>query len=831
MVTPADLDRFFYGAENVLSETDPALELPEQDRWAAAIYGKQRDHSGALREGVCETLVLLSVHGNNLFQGRLGIDVESRVALLIRTLLTPLTLEKLLSHDRNLPRYAEAAPEEFLRIIEGDLGREDPVVFGVLKPVDSGSIWGSPSRTGLLWALECLAWHPRNLPRVTRILAQLSRSKIEDNWTNKPIASLQAIFRSWMPQTAASLEQRIKGLEMLARDFPSVAWQIALEQVKPGSKIGSNSYRPRWRSDASGAGQVVARSIMHEFARTALDLMVAWPYHDENTLGDLVESLQGMSEEYHTKVWDLINQWTGTAGEAAKAALRERIRRFAFTRHGRRLKLGEATRDRAREAYESLRPHDPVIRHGWLFADEWVQESADELGEELFDFRKRDELIDQLRREAMTEIWGGSGFEGIRRLLSDAGAAGTVGRYAATCISAEERQAEFIRYCLGLTGDLRSKADSCVQGFLLAFDDDRRTAILRGAAERLSGADQPRLFMCAPFREATWRLVDRYGADTRTAYWNDVHPTWARPTPAELTEIIDRLLAAKRPRAAFHAVHMSFDDIETSRLKRLLRDVATVNAEPAGHFKLDRYHISEALSSLDGRAGVTRDEMAQLEFLFIDALDHGGHGIPNLERQIAESPAVFAQAVALAYKRADGGEDPPESRIDNSEQRVAAAMAAHSLLDQIGRIPGTDEGGRIDSAALSDWLADVRRLCREQARLVFGDQCLGQVLAKAPKGDDGVWPCQAVCEAMEEIASPEIAKGFQIGVQNSRGIHWRGEGGEQERELAATYRAWAERLRFDYPYVGGVLEEIASSYEREAGWQDSEASIRKRLRH
>ena len=830
MVTPADLERFLDAAEYVLSESDPALELPEQDRWAAALYGKKRDHSGALREGFCETLVVLSVHGNNLFRDRLGIDVESRVALLVNKLLTPLTLEKLLSHDCDLPRYAEAAPEEFLRTIEGDLRRDDPVVFGLLKPVDSGSFWGSPSRTGLLWALECLAWKPQSLPRVTRILAQLSRPRIDDNWTNKPDASLQAIFRSWMPQTAASIEQRIKALEMLVRDFPDIAWHIALEQIKPGSKIGHNSYRPRWRSDASGAGQVVTRREVYEFSRKALDLMIAWPAHDEETLGDLVESLQGMPEEDQTRVWDLIDQWAGAAGEAAKAALRERIRRFAFTRRGRHRKLGEATRDHAREVHESLRPLDPVIRHGWLFADQWVEESADEFEEEDFDYRKRDERIDRLRREAMAEIWTERGFDGVHELLSGSGAAGTVGRYAATCISNDKQRVDFIRRCLSLADDLRSKAQWCVQGFLFAVEDDRRTAILQAAAEGLSAAEETRLLACAPFQESTWRLVDGYGDDIRAAYWNDVFPSWGQHTPGELTEMIDRLLDAKRPRAAFHAVHMNFKDIETSRLKRLLRDVATVNAEPAGHFKLDRYHISEGLDSLDGRAGVTRDEMAQLEFLFIDALDRNEHGIPNLESQIADSPAIFVQAVALAYKRSDGGEDPPEWRIENPEQKVAVATAANHLLDRVRKIPGTDENGRIDAAALGAWLADVRRLCREHARADIADQCLGQLLAKAPGGENGLWPCEAVCQAMDEIASPEIAKGFHVGVHNSRGAHWRGEGGEQERELAARYRAWAERLHFDYPYIGGVLEGIASSYEREAGWQDSEARITKRLR-
>jgi hypothetical protein len=221
--------------------------------------------------------------------------------------------------------------------------------------------------------------------------------------------------------------------------------------------------------------------------------------------------------------------------------------------------------------------------------------------------------------------------------------------------------------------------------------------------------------------------------------------------------------------------------------------------------------------------------MAQLEFLFIEALDDSKHGIPNLESQITQSPAVFVQAVALAYNRSDEGEDPPEWRIDNPEQRVAVALAAHHLLDQMTKIPGRDENGKIDAAALAAWLAEVRRLCREYARANIGDHRLGQLLAKAPEGENGMWPCEEVCEAMEGIASLEIGRGFYIGVRTSRGAHFRGEGGEQERELAAKYRAWAERLHFDYPYVGGVIEGIAASYEREAGWQDSQAKITKRL--
>jgi addiction module HigA family antidote len=832
-VTEKDLAEFFTLAEYVLSESDPALDLPEDQRWAAAIYGKLRDHSAALREGVCETLVILSVHGSNLFKDRLGIDVDARVCQLIHRLLSPLTLEKLMSHDRDLPRYAEAAPEAFLNLIETDLKQAHPVVLGLLKPASSGLFGGCP-RTGLLWALECLAWKPQNLPRVSAILAQLSRTTINDNWANKPIGSLAAIYRSWMPQTAASLDDRAKALEMLTKRYPDIGWQVSIEQFSLGSRMGEYSYRPRWRSDASGAGQPVAtRKEIYAFARKALDLALAWRSQDERTLGDLIERLEGMSKEDQATVWDLIDAWSSDAqtSDKAKATLRERIRRFALTRLGRRRGLEDATRDRARESYETLEPHDPVIRHAWLFANEWVEESADELDDD--DFSKREERIHALRIAALKEIWAERGFDGVATLLADSGAPSVVGQYAGLCVTALEARTDFLRRCLSIRGDLAQKADSSMQGFFWSVEAEARGRLLATVANETGTDSRVRVLKCAPFAQETWRMLDDYAVEIHDRYWQEVLPHRnRRRSEAELSELVDCLLDAKRPRAAFHTVHMDWARLETSRLKRLLTDVATVDAEPADAFQLSAHHVSAALESLDGRAGVTPDDMAQMEFRFIGALSHSKHGIPNLERRIAELPIVFVQAIALLYKRHEGvEEDPPEWRIEGPERRAAVGSAMHRLLDQIRRIPGTDSEGKIVVGELTSWLNQVRELCARYGRAEIADECIGQLLSKAPPENTGVWPCLPVCEAMEQIASRDIAHGFMVGVHNGRGAHIRGEGGVQERELAAKYRGWSRQLGFDYPYVSGVLERVAASYDREAEWHDSESKVSKRLRH
>ena len=838
-MTEKDVVDFVDFAEYVLSESDPALDLPADQRWAAGLHGKLRQHSNALRSGICETLVLLSVHGNALFRKRLGVDVGADVDALVKRLITPFTSKKLRSHDRDLPQYAEAAPEEFLGLLEGDLRQPSPVLRELLKPTATG-LFDHPARAGILWALERLAWSPRTFMRAVLVLAELSETRIDDNWVNKPIGSLCAIFRSWIPQTAAPLDDRTRALETLCRWFPGVAWQVCIQQFDDRQRVAFPNARPRWRNDAAGAGEAVTGRERYAFARKALDIAISWPTHDRKTLGDLIERLAGLPEPRdRLAIWQRIDDWSrDEPDEEAKAALREQVRRTVLTRRGLPSGMEVDERERAREVCERLAARDPVRRHAWLFRAAWVEYSADELDEEEFDVEKREKRVDGLRSEAMAEVWSARGLDGIFVLLPDSDG-WTVGRYAAGCASELQTARTVLRTCLSTEATSPEKLDAFMQGFISYIAEDVRASILSTAAEAATVDQVARVFGCAPFRAQTWRLLDRHEKCVRDRYWRSAFPTMARFAELEANELIDRLLEAQRPRAAFFAVRFDWAKIETLRLKRLLDAVIIENSEPEGHFEIESWHLSAVLDALDGRPGVTVDEMARLEFACIDALallrhtKHGGHGIPNLERRIAESPGFFVQALALVFKRGDGAEDPPEWHEGDQTRRVDAARAAYRLLDQVGRIPGTDSEGKVDVDPLRNWTAEARRLCREHGRAKIGDERIGQLLSRAPPEDDDFWPCRAVCEVLEAVASEDVARGFEIGVYNARGAHSRSldEGGKQERELSAKYRAWGQRLAFDYPHVASILERIAGSYDRDAEREDSEVRVMKRLEH
>ena len=831
-----DLTEFFQLAEHVLAEEDPALELPETRRWAAKIYGKVRDHSNALREGVRETLIMLSVHGNDLFRRRLGIDIEARVADLVRTLLTPLTIEKLLSHDGELPYYAEAAPDVFLNIIEEDLRRPQPAVFGLLTPVKNSPFSRLP-RSGLLWALECLAW--RNLGRVSPILARLSSIEIHDNYMNKPIASLRAIYCFWLPQTVAPLGDRIRSLEVLVKEFPDIGWNICMAQLGSGPQMSTFNYRPRWRNDAPVTGYLpVTEQDRRAFVRKSLDLALDWPTHDHKTLGDLVEWIAELPDEDRARVWSLIDAWADSyPDDRDKADLRKRIRQCA--RRGQQFGLTAEMTARARMTYERLEPNDPVSRYAWLFAESaWLyansraEISAGEDEDESLDHDKRMERVYRRRAEAIGEIWEKCGFSGVVEISSRSGSAYAVGHALASSIPDTRIRVDFLRQCLFDADGGKREMEACMRGFLRAIDDDdTRKAIMLAAGKRVATDRIIRLLQCAPFGRRTWRLLDPYPQDVRDWYWREVTPELARYDEPEINELVDRLIGVDRPMPAFHAAKFNWSHVETSRLKRLLFSVIAAKPDPIVSHGIGGHEVSEALNSLDGRVGVSAWEMAELEFAFLRSLDDSEHGIPNLERHVAEAPIFFVRTLALAFKRRDGREDPSDLRIEDQERRAALAPSAFDLLNRIGRIPGSGSDGKIDPGALTSWVIEVRRLCAEYGRAENGDWYVGQLLSKAPAGEDGSWPCPPVCETMQKIVSPEICEGFIAGARDARGAYFRDpdEGGRQERELANRYRKYAELRAIDYPYVSAILERIADSYTREAVLQDDNTEIDRRL--
>ncbi len=847
-VTSDDLERYFQMAEMVLGEDDPKLDLPADKRWAAGIYGKAREFSGAFRKGISETLVLLAVYGNKLFKQRLGFDAEERAARIVQTLLSPLTTRKLAANDRDLPTYAEAAPETFLGILEADLKTDDPAVMGLMQPASGGILGGDHSRSGILWALEGLSWNPQTLSRAVAILAQLATVEINDNWTNKPANSLETIFRAWMPQTAADLDTRVGVIKWLAEKYPNVAWNLCARQFGDNFSVGHYSHKPQWRSDGYGFGQPITDpDVVYRFRVEMIELAISWKPHTVRTLSDLISHLRFIPPEFQTRIWRLVTNWAlNTADDDGKAKIREKIRTSVFTRRAKRQSKSypneAAFLEAANDAYAAIQPLDVLNRHAWLFATEWLEESADEIEDaEKIDFQKRHERILDQRAIAIEEINRELGFAGIIELARRGKTAGTIGH--TIVLKNLLTSSDLIKFLKSIFDYVQAESIEnqitklIIAGALRAIKEpEERASIISAVTGLMSDESKASFLTLAPYGLSTWSIVDRLDEVAQDKYWNEVVPEYLFDSDTQNSESVQRLLKAKRPRAAFACIHFKPECVDPVILYRLLNDLTVQGADKTGEYPLDRYDVEQSFKHIDKNTDISLEDKARLEFAYIDVLavffqgkdDH--YGIPNLERLIEKHPIFFVQALCWSFRRKDGKTDPEELKAP-TEKADDLANRGFSLLEGLKRIPGSDEFGAVDEDKLLSWIEIVRELANEYGRKAIADNFIGKLLSHSPVGDDGVWPCEPVRKVMESIRSDDLMDGAQVGVINSRGVHWRGEGGDQERVLADKYLNWANALMVKYPYVSSaLLMKLGKSYQSDASYQDIRASINRRTR-
>ena len=810
-ISDEQIDDFFTLAEYVLSETDPAIELPEEKRWMASIYGNVRNHSAILRKEISETLVILATHGNVILW-RSDASLERRVAGLIGSLLSPFNAENLFSYRGDLPNFAEAAPEKFLSLLEEDLRSEYPAVFGLFA-VEENPLFGGFNHTGLLWALERLAWNPVYLTRVVDILARLCAVEIARNVGNTPLGTLRAIFRSWLPQTAATLEERIKALQFLIRTHPGVGWMVCMAQIRRGPDVALPNQKPRWRPDAVGVGNGVGGDEIAQFQKKAVSLALDWTCHDQSTLGDLVDRFDLLNEGQRQTLSDLIERWLDEpVHQNAKDELWLRIHLWS--------RRAGAEDQRMRQLARKLIPDDPVALNEWLFSRQATTWLEADLKEEL-DYRQQRELVSKRRVRALRDIWNAGGFAGVSRLIEkDEYSAQAVGMLLPEVLEEPDELADIVRYCIERNPEKNVELyTTCLREVLWQV---RRRGIqlsLDALEERLDAEELLRLYTCKPFGSETWRMLDSKHSAVRQDYWSQVNPNVFGLTVEEVNEAVDRLLEFNRPKEAMNAVEHSWELVETSRLKRLLNAYTTSDPEAANVKLLSQYAISDAFDSLDNRSEATDQEKAQLEFLYATPLEHSRHGIPNLERALATYPEFFVELVALLLGKGNS---------TNDDNREALASSAFTVMNRIRKSPGTGDDGIINVDDLKSWINKVRDLSVGLDYADVIDSEIGELLSRAPVVEGDIWPCRPVCEALESVRSESMGIGLKIGVINDRGAHMV-TGGNEERELAEAYRDRARRLSYEFPFVATLVEDIAKSYEADAEFWETRAEIDQRF--
>ena len=831
-VSSNDLVKFFEYAKFVLEEDDPAVDLPEEDRPWAAIYGRTREISSILRKSMAEMLVLLSVHGDELFLSRTAFSCSAQASALVRKMLHPLSGKKLESHDRDLALYAEACPKTFVEIIYNDLFHGEAETKSLIRPCKD-FIFGGSSRTGLLSALQVLAWSEETFFSVVEILCELASIPLDDNVSPKPRTVLDDIFCYWMPQTGASIQLRTQAISKLAMSHPEVIWGVMMKMWEK-DPVQSAARKPIWRSEGYGKGDPLQGDRYQEcfeFRKQIITQIENWPNHTEATVSLLVEKIPNIHANHHANIWGGIQKWAACATDEEKARIRERIRVSCLGRRASKL-IASGDMRQAKEMYDTLEPSCLYAKHHWLFENGWVAENGTDFEDGKFDPNAHEEWVDKSRHSALEEIFAKHGVGGLIEFSRIIGEQFVVGSIAGETLLNWEQMEALVSATIAEESDAGTATfANLIAGVCSRCDND---VVLELLASLTHIDHRLRLLTLCPFLLPTWDIVESLGTEVSAKYWQRVQPNrFPRDNIAELNHGTLGLLKAKRPRAAFQYAHYSLKQLSDDLLIQILEAAVQPGNDQSGEFLLEPYWIKKSLERLGDAADVDQSRLAALEWHFAGAFQHDeDFAVPNLTREIERNPALFADLVAMLYRRDDGGEDPERLVPASKEHQASRAEHAYAVRQVLKQVPFSKREDLPESektGALVSWCNQVIDMCNDLGRSDVGQSTLGQLLAHAGVGDDGAWPAEPVRSAYEQVYSPKLAGGLATGKFNSVGAHWRGEGGEYERERRDELHGWISSLRFSHPRLASTLQGMADDYDRMAKSADTDGLVRKRI--
>lgn len=800
------LDLFKTESIKVLRERDPALELPREERYLAEVRGKVWTHSARLRTGLAESVALLGSHPQALTSVYAD-KAEGTARWVVHSVLKDADWQLWASLDDTLPLLAEAAPREFLDAVETALNSE-PCPLEAVFAQESNAFGGSNYMTGLLWALETLAWGGDHLAPVVLLLGALAEKDPGGNWGNRPANSLATILLPWFPQTAASLEKRIAAVKTLLSEHPKAGWQLLLDLLPQSHQTSMMTRKPAWRTlipDTWREGATVREYREQIEAYTGLAVEVAQT--DLSRLSELVRKIDQLSSEARTHLLShLASPAVSTLPQDQRLLiwtnLIEMVSRHRKFEHAEWALNSEVITEMAQIAAK-LAPNSATHRHQRLFTDRDF-----DLYEETDNFEDEMQKLLERRQEAVRDVYAEGGISAILEFINTVKAPLQVG--IAFGAMASEKDDTAI-----LPGALQTESPpltAFIAGYIFAKFRHRSWDWIDNIdVSAWSVSEKAQLLGYLPFSPDTWKHAAEWLRQDESVYWSKAG---VNPFDAEghIELAIERLLDVGRVREAIDCIARTIFRKQPVNTELCLRALLMASQSEVIISHIEGFEITKIIEAMQNDLNADPANVTRAEWAFMPLLDGHHEATPKfLEQNLADDPAFFCEVIRMIF-RSKNVESAPKA-----DHNDGVATNAYRLLMNWKTPPGKQLDGSFDGEALQSWLQYVKESCSASGHLDIALQRLGHVLHYSPADPDGLWMHRSVAEVLNGRDHGQVRRGFEIEIYNSRGAHAVDPKGGPERELAKLYRKKAEDMEMEgYTRLATTLRETAAGYEREA---------------
>ncbi len=795
-------------AISILSERDPKFELQKENRFTASVYGKVLNYSNQIRKGFAESLALVTTYQDKL-ENCSSEKIDIATQLVVKEVFQNSDWITWASLGDLIPLIAEAAPDEFLNAVDDSL-QKNPCPFDKIYTEEGNGFGGWNYMTGILWALETLAWNEIYLVSVSIILGELASRDPGGNWVNRPANSLTSIFLPWMPQTLATVEKRKVAIQNLEKEFPDVTWKLLLTLLPKPHQISTGSQKPVIRNWIPvDWNEKILYKEFWELVAFYAELTIEKAKNNFHRLNELIKHLDNLPIPTIEKLLAyLSSSEIVESSEDIRQGIWQELIEFA-TKNKRfsdaKWALESSIVEKIVEVACKLEPKDPILLYAHLFVSH-----DGSLFEEKGDWQEQSKNLDIKRQLALKVILDQGSLNSVFILLDKVEAPLKVGQALGSLenIMIDE---ELLPHLLNKED---RKYDQFIEGYVWnRFFISSWSWVDKILSIKWTKFQIAKFMTLLPFTLDTWLRVGKILSSSESLYWKGarVNPY---QTDCELTIAIDKLIEYGRPHAALDCINKILFDKNPLDITRTVKALlAGINSNESPNV-IDSHNITEIIKVLHEDNSVLEDDLMRIEWGYLKLLDgYNGISPKYLHARLSNDSIFFCNVIQKIYK----SKKVLVNKHEQNESEKAIATNAWHLLYHWKTPPGKINDGQFDGEHFKKWLKDVKTICKESGHFEVAQVTIGQVLFYTPADPSGFWINITVAEELNRKDADKMRNGFSTQVFNSRGAHWIDPSGKPELELAAEYKKKAEETENQgFPRFAVTLRKIAEGYEIES---------------
>lgn len=824
-ITQKDFEIFEEICFEVLTELLHKYTLPLEQRSNHIQTSENRTkYSSKLREGICESLIIISVLGESY-----GVESLPNKQLFVDNIIQKILEKEILvwrSLSKNLMLIAEASPSIFLNNLERII--KDKSVIGFFEE-EQGFMSTSNDLPYLLWCLDIIAWFPEHIIRVSKSLCELIKiSPANLPTANTPLRSLKSIFRIWYPQTNTNVEDRKKILVVLIDKYPKTIYNLLYQLIKTKFDTAFHLPRPKWRLFSELREIQVTNSEFNYMRSFCIDNVISMSKGEIDRILPLIDLLDDIEWDRIDKSLNVIESILKEASDTDKDIIYDKFRSFLGhhrTHPSAHWSLPNEVLDKIEKTANKFKTNKILIDR-YLFDEHYPKFIEGRQGN---DYAKHQEYIDEKRLEFIYSVIEEFGIHKIFELAKETEYPFLYGQLLAQSDKIKKEDVE----------EIYNLIHSKVQNLVLLVTDfirvsERRTN-LKTQLEILnklkpSQEEKVRFFIALNSNQELWtHISSEEDKEIEKSYWKAKRGFLYTSSKEELFYALEKLAEFKKVITYLNTLgwgtYTHKNILTSNEVLNALEKLSLEEVEDSSNLE----HFRNILDFIYSKSDYDLERGAKIDMKFLFAFSGGsyGHRPKNLYRLMAHKPDEYFSFLSEIYlPENDEARDLKIKELKQNSYHQKALEVSWSVFRDFNFIPSMQEDGKLNPEEFKNWIDRVRILAVENDRVEITDSCIGQLLAKYPISlNDKIGYPVEIYNVLEEIDSDIVRESFEVQISNNLGFTSRGafEGGNIERFRAEFFNTLFENIKFTHSKVSLVFKSLKNKYLSQAKWEDENA--------